>query len=335
MAIKTNPFTTPTEESGYLSDDSSFYGDTPTKQDLSARASSFSAAHYFKIHLPSPTEIALANRAKMAFRSSSTLYNPYEGASWARQLGESVDDFLRRIPPRTTQGTEEAPWIYVANPYRKAPAARPEATEAPPEEESDWAGFVVRGNEMLEEIVRVRNEIARQNEGRTRSVITGMVNVEKDKLVHALRDAAKRLKCTSGKWMLFVDPIEINAVWSVVAHATANNQLGIASKVAPDFGDPRKERLVCIYTKDFTDIEDVTRVARRMKDLGLIEAKKAIYYKCDAYTYLGIARDNQWDIKPSLYSSKDILSEGGQKKVPHFFYKKEEKDNRPDIMDWE
>lgn len=89
-----------------------------------------------------------------------------------------------------------------------------------------------------------------------------------------------------------------------------------------------------------------------MKDLGLIEAKKAIYYKCgkilwlispengaenavDAYTYLGIARDNQWDIKPSLYSSKDILSEGGQKKVPHFFYKKEEKDNRPDIMDWE
>lgn len=80
--------------------------------------------------------------------------------------------------------------------------------------------------------------------------------------------------------MLFVEPEEINLVWGVVAQATANNVLGQAAKVAPDAGGGQKARLVCIYTKDFTDMEDVTRVVRKMKDIGLIMANSAIYYKC-------------------------------------------------------
>jgi hypothetical protein len=83
--------------------------------------------------------------------------------------------------------------------------------------------------------------------------------------------------------MMFCDPSEINAVWSAVARATANNELGIAAKVAPDAGDTRRERLICIYTKDFSDMGDVGRVIRRMRDLGLVETRKAIYYKCGRY----------------------------------------------------
>jgi hypothetical protein len=84
--------------------------------------------------------------------------------------------------------------------------------------------------------------------------------------------------------MLFCDPLEINAVWSVIARATANNELGIAAKVAPDDGDNRKPRLMCIYTKDFNDMDDVARVVRKMRDLKLVEIKKAIYYKCGTYS---------------------------------------------------
>jgi len=85
--------------------------------------------------------------------------------------------------------------------------------------------------------------------------------------------------------MLFVEPQEINLVWGVVAQATVKNELGHAAKVAPDAGEGQKQRLVCIYTNDFTDMEDVARVVRKMKDIGLIVTNRAIYYKCGKFMF--------------------------------------------------
>ena len=81
--------------------------------------------------------------------------------------------------------------------------------------------------------------------------------------------------------MIFCQANEVNAVWAVVARATANNELGIAAKVSPDDGDDRKSRLICIYTRDFTDMKDVSRVVHKLKDLGVVDSQgKPIYYKC-------------------------------------------------------
>lgn len=71
-------------------------------------------------------------------------------------------------------------------------------------------------------------------------------------------------------------------MWAVVARYTAANELGICAKVAPapQYEDIRKERLLCVYTKDFADVKDVSRVAQKMKDLGLIDMRgRGIYYK--------------------------------------------------------
>lgn len=129
--------------------------------------------------------------------------------------------------------------------------------------------------------------------------------------------------------MFFCPPEEVNAIWEVVARGTAANELGVAAKVAPDAGDDRSLRLICVYTKDFSDMKDVTRVANKLKEYGLIETRgKPIYYKCgksalpltdyeslvewltvvDAYTWLSLSRDNEHGIKPSMYSSTDVLS---------------------------
>lgn len=82
--------------------------------------------------------------------------------------------------------------------------------------------------------------------------------------------------------MLFCSVSEVNDVWEIVAKATANNELGIAAKVAPrpDEGDTHKERLICIYTKDFMDKVDIGRVLQRLRELRLVESKSSrIYYK--------------------------------------------------------
>ncbi len=85
--------------------------------------------------------------------------------------------------------------------------------------------------------------------------------------------------------MIFCAPADVNAMWSAVAQSTATNELGIAAKVAPDDGgDNRKTRLMCIYTKDFTDMRDIYRVVNKLKTLGLLGGRdKAIYYKCGKF----------------------------------------------------
>lgn len=82
--------------------------------------------------------------------------------------------------------------------------------------------------------------------------------------------------------MLFCPPSEVNEVWRVVAKATAQNELGIAAKVAPrpQFDDNRKDRLICVYTTDFQDKSDVGRVLQQLKTLKLAESnQRSIYYK--------------------------------------------------------
>lgn len=81
--------------------------------------------------------------------------------------------------------------------------------------------------------------------------------------------------------MLFSSAQHVNDTWSTVAHAIATNQLGSTAKVAPrSEGSERKERVICIYTRDFSDKEDVLRVLRKIKDLGLLDGGRPIYYKC-------------------------------------------------------
>lgn len=85
--------------------------------------------------------------------------------------------------------------------------------------------------------------------------------------------------------MIFCEPQDVNAVWSIVAKSTANNELGRAAKVAPDAGDGRDVRLICVYTENFADLKDVTRVAAKLKELGVI-GNRGIYYKCSESSLL-------------------------------------------------
>ena len=71
-------------------------------------------------------------------------------------------------------------------------------------------------------------------------------------------------------------------MWELVARATANNELGIAAKVAPrpPFEDQTKDRIICVYTADFKDKADVGRVLQELRELKLVEAKgRLVYYK--------------------------------------------------------
>lgn len=111
--------------------------------------------------------------------------------------------------------------------------------------------------------------------------------------------------------MLFPAHDEVIRTWKLIAQGVIDNRLGHTAKVATTPSGRDSERyLICIYTKDFSDKSDVSRVLMELVRMGLCPAEgHGIYYKCDAYTYLGIESDNPYGLKASLYSSKDVLAE--------------------------
>jgi hypothetical protein len=84
--------------------------------------------------------------------------------------------------------------------------------------------------------------------------------------------------------MFFPEPNYVDDVWGVVARATAANDLGVAAKVAPkddDEGRMGAARLICVYTRDFRDKDDVARVLTRLRELELVRTNgRPVYYKC-------------------------------------------------------
>ena len=221
-------------------------------------------------------------------------YNPWEGDTMARQLGETLDAFLSRLPPSTT-AVATGPWIWIANPF---------STQRPMQ--FDVAGFKTSGNELLEEYTNRKARLEAENPGKPPGSITSMLKADREWLEKSIVDLAKSKGMTNGKWMLFPYSNNVDKAWRKVAKGTLDGTLGCSAKVATDDGSG-SQRVICIYTEDFSNEKDVRRVLEKMQELHLTKAGQGIYYKCDAYTYLNIMSGNDYKLKASMYSSKEML----------------------------
>lgn len=216
------------------------------------------------------------------------LHNPYAGVPYAWQLDETVDAFLARLPPATTDGRPGLDWIYTCNPYvpgqerdlSQQPQLRGCGDEAPLSPEAKLSFFTEGGMDRLH-LLRDFIDMCRTRGQGERAINREIIEARNEAVRDILR-LAHVLHVRSGKWMLFPEPGNVNEVWEVVTRATINNELGVAAKVAPRDGQsPTKARLICIYTRDFLDKEDISRVLHRLKDLGLVKTSSGqIYYKC-------------------------------------------------------
>lgn len=246
----------------------------------------------------------MAREASTTTTPAKDVYNFYEGKpSFARQLSETIPTFLSRLPPLSTT---TSPWIFIGNPHTKHRHTN-----------EDLQGLKLKGTELLESFDTQKENIENSMAGKPKGTITRKITPLRSKLKLDLLTTAKEKSCTTGKWMLFPSPDHVNAVWSLIATATANDELGIAAKVATAMGnDPDKARLICVYTEDFGDKDDVKRVVERLYAMGLCSRSggtgeaRVVYYKADVYTHLEVEGGNPWGLKPSLYSSREILGEG-------------------------
>ena len=92
----------------------------------------------------------------------------------------------------------------------------------------------------------------------------------------------------SGKWLIFVPVSQVDEVWAKIKLATEKGLLGKSSKVATAKPNPNATnsdmKVICVYTYDWTDENDVKRVRQELSQLGIT---RKIPYKADEDTLSG------------------------------------------------
>lgn len=228
----------------------------------------------------------------------------FEGDDSAWQQNESVVDFLRRLPVEEPATAAYGPWLWVGSPFYNRSWKAQDARH-------DLQAMMDQTAQLLVDFAEQRSKIEKQNPGKPPATITRKLGPYRDVLEENILSTAVKTGMTIGKWMLFPLARDLPRVWRTVAEATAAGKLGPMSKVAtyePD--NATKGTLICVYTYNFADFDDVKRVLHELAELNLVGGQlRTIFYKCDAYTHLKLFSDNPWKIKASLHSSKDVLED--------------------------
>lgn len=91
-----------------------------------------------------------------------------------------------------------------------------------------------------------------------------------------------------GKWLLFVERGEVDEAWKSITRALKVGMLGSHAKVStarpnPHGNNPR-QHVICVYTYDSDDEDDVMRVRESLRELGFTAP---IPYKTDEATLQG------------------------------------------------
>jgi hypothetical protein len=91
----------------------------------------------------------------------------------------------------------------------------------------------------------------------------------------------------AGKWLIFVQPDQVDEIWKNIRDLTWQNELGISAKVStakknPDSRDDRK--VLYVYTADWEKEEEVMKVREKLRSIGIVDR---IGYKRNIETFNG------------------------------------------------
>lgn len=129
--------------------------------------------------------------------------------------------------------------------------------------------------------------------------------------------AADRIACleqvraittyTSGKWIVFVHPNQVEVVWRAIACATAEGTF-YGAKVGMSLHRVGQCHLICVYCPDFRDLEAVEAALVSLLALlrSVAPGLQVSSFKPDIYTLIGINSAEGWGGYCTIH--KDILA---------------------------
>jgi len=98
----------------------------------------------------------------------------------------------------------------------------------------------------------------------------------------------------TGKWCIFISPSKVDAAWENLKKVISEDKLMLA-KVSTKMGIPKfKKHVICVYTKDWSDIQDLERTREVLREIGF---KRPLKYKRDIETINGVYGKNEFYLK--------------------------------------
>jgi uncharacterized protein YprB with RNaseH-like and TPR domain len=96
----------------------------------------------------------------------------------------------------------------------------------------------------------------------------------------------KRVDKKGGKWLIFVPEKDIDITWFKIRKSILNNSLVRNAKCSTIIKNKHNKQnktdcVICVYTYDYSDKEDVFSVRKKLRELGFTNK---IYYKTDEAT---------------------------------------------------
>ena len=120
----------------------------------------------------------------------------------------------------------------------------------------------------------------------------------------------------AGKWLVFVPATDVDRAWVTIRALTIAGDLGTDSKVSTLLNNEENpnarpgHHVICVYTRDCRDGEDVHRVLEGLRRAGFTDK---LWYREDGATYAGMyARSGP----SSLYLSKERETSFGHLRDP-------------------
>ncbi|GAB1309970.1 hypothetical protein MFIFM68171_00180 [Madurella fahalii] len=217
-----------------------------------------------------------------------------------RNPAEAVPEFLARLPPVPADGNPPVSYWYSVYPDCHGPDTPVDAPDI-----AQAIRFRRAGRRLLQ-----RYKLARDSNSRNEPLCAR----QREELTRDIGRLARENGIAEGKWMLFPTIDTVTEVWRAVAEAVVAGRLGVGAKVATaGLEGDENARVICMYTKDFTDVEDVKRVLLALDEMGLVKAAAGrashIMYNCDAYTCLDIYKGNEYQLPVSIYKRSDMFPE--------------------------
>jgi len=98
----------------------------------------------------------------------------------------------------------------------------------------------------------------------------------------------KNKRPKGGKWLIFIANEQIDLTWQKIKKATKEGLLGTSSKVATSqpsqYANSETEKVICVYTYDSDDIDDINRIENALREIGIFST---LCYKTNEATSKG------------------------------------------------
>jgi hypothetical protein len=161
-------------------------------------------------------EARLARQGKRKREPSPepVLFNPGQGSPDAWQLGESPDDFVRRLPPLTTS-VSACSWIWVHNPHFDRRDKNKYMSHRADE-------FRCRGSELLGQSIQTRQRIQSEGLHGPKATVARSLGQESKALQQRITDLAVECEILSGKVSVVRKPEGLKKVYNCVQELTRN-----------------------------------------------------------------------------------------------------------------